>query len=260
MSESTGSLVVVGIGIEISQTTIGAISHIEKADEVYYLVSSPIAKSWLENLNPNTFSLHLHYAEDKDRMESYNEMVEVVLAAVRKGKNVCAVFYGHPGVFANPPHRMIKVAKKEGYSAKMLPGVSAEDCLFADLGIDPGQSGCQSFEATDFVVHDRKFDPNVPLILWQIGLIGDITFKLKYDQSKVNILKDKLMHFYPPNHNVIVYEASTLSMFSMRNEHLPLTSLGDTNLSATSTLYVPKFGSPTVHVDIINTLGFSLKK
>jgi len=31
----------------------------------------------------------------------------------------------------------------------MLPGISAEDCLVADLGIDPASSGCQSYEAND---------------------------------------------------------------------------------------------------------------
>jgi hypothetical protein len=39
----------------------------------------------------------------------------------------------------------------DGFDAVMLPGISAEDCLFADLGIDPGMIGCQSFEATDSI-------------------------------------------------------------------------------------------------------------
>jgi len=36
----------------------------------------------------------------------------------------------------------------------MLPGISAEDCLFADIGVDPGIYGCQSFEATDLFVNE----------------------------------------------------------------------------------------------------------
>jgi hypothetical protein len=39
----------------------------------------------------------------------------------------------------------------------MLPGISAEDCLFADLGIDPGIYGCQSYEATDFLANGRPW-------------------------------------------------------------------------------------------------------
>src|SRR2546429_6584747 len=43
-------------------------------------------------------------------------------------------------------------AREEGFEAEMLPAVSAEDCLFADLGVDPGDEGCQSFEATSFLL------------------------------------------------------------------------------------------------------------
>jgi len=38
----------------------------------------------------------------------------------------------------------------------MLPGISTEDCLYADLGVDPGLIGSQNFEATDFIVSGRK--------------------------------------------------------------------------------------------------------
>jgi hypothetical protein len=38
----------------------------------------------------------------------------------------------------------------------MLPAVSAEDCLFADLGVDPGAAGCQSHEAADFLILDTR--------------------------------------------------------------------------------------------------------
>jgi hypothetical protein len=34
-------------------------------------------------------------------------------------------FYGHPGEFAMPPHRVIETAKSEGYAAHIIPGISA---------------------------------------------------------------------------------------------------------------------------------------
>ena len=48
----------------------------------------------------------------------------------------------------------------------MLPGISSEDCLFADLGVDPGVSGCQSYEATDFLMNAPIIDSSTQLILW----------------------------------------------------------------------------------------------
>jgi hypothetical protein len=63
------------------------------------------------------------------RRQSYVEMVEHILTHVRSGYNTCVACYGHPGVFANPTHEAVRRAKDEGFSAKMLPGISAEDCL-----------------------------------------------------------------------------------------------------------------------------------
>ncbi|MFK9297939.1 hypothetical protein ACJEJR_24330, partial [Escherichia coli] len=55
----------------------------------------------------------------------------------------------------------------------MEPGISAEDCLYADLGIDPGIVGCQHFEATQFMLYRRVIDTAGYLILWQVGAAGD---------------------------------------------------------------------------------------
>ena len=54
----------------------------------------------------------------------------------------------------------------------MIAGISAEDCLFADLGFDPASTGCLTFEATDFLIHNRRVDPTCLVILWQIGVVG----------------------------------------------------------------------------------------
>ena len=96
-----------------------------------------------------------------------------MLAEVRAGKRVCGAFYGHPGVFAGVPHEAIEQARREGYDAHMEPGVSAEDCLYADLGIDPGRYGCQHFEASQLMLYRRRIDPSAYLVLWQVGVAGD---------------------------------------------------------------------------------------
>jgi hypothetical protein len=62
---------------------------------------------------------------------------KVMLRYVRAGHNVIGIFYGHPGVFVSPAHRAIAIAREEGFKAKMLLGISAEDVLFTDLGVDP---------------------------------------------------------------------------------------------------------------------------
>ena len=43
---------------------------------------------------------------------------------IRAGFRVCAVFYGHPGVFVYPSHEAIRRARAEGFAARMLPALT----------------------------------------------------------------------------------------------------------------------------------------
>ena len=95
-----------------------------------------------------------------------------MLRDVRSGCNVLGIFYGHPGVFVSPSHRAISIARSEGFAAKMLPGVSAEDYLFSDLGFDPAAPGCMTQEATSLLIYNKKLDPSVHNIIWQVGAVG----------------------------------------------------------------------------------------
>ena len=112
------------------------------------------------------------YEEGASHRAAYERMAEAILEPVRAGKRVCAVFYGHPGVFVLPSHDAISRARAEGFDATMLPGVSAEDCLVADLGVDPARNGLQSYEAGDFLRRRPVIEPTTALVLWQIGVVG----------------------------------------------------------------------------------------
>src|SRR5262249_16481674 len=158
---------VVGTGIRvIGQLTTEAIAWIKISEKVLYLTHDPVACGIIAHLNPSAESLAGFYVERKLRKETYEEMVGRVMECVRSGKRPCVVFYGHPGVFCWPGHEAIRQAQREGYLARMLPAISAEDCLFADLGLDPATTGCQSYQATDFLNSDRQIDPSSLLILW----------------------------------------------------------------------------------------------
>src|SRR5262245_3102696 len=148
MAMGTGSLQVVGTGYLIAgHATPQAVAAMRRAEKLFYLVGDRPTRAWLESLNPSAESLQDSYAVGKRRSCSYQGMVARILARLRQGLDVCAAFYGHPGVMAIPSHVAIRQAREEGYDAWMLPAISAADCLYADLGIDPGAQGCQSFEA-----------------------------------------------------------------------------------------------------------------
>ena len=236
-----GSLTVIGTGIRtVGQLTTEAIACMQEADELIHLVSDPIAEAVIKRLAPGRErSLHGFYGEGKQRLESYNEMVEFILSLVRSDLNVCAAFYGHPGVFAYPSHEAIRRARAEGFTARMLPGISAEDCLIADLGIDPAVNGCQSYEATDFLMNARLIDPSSQLILWQAGALGDLTYQAHgYNLKALPLLVDKLLTLYPPDHEVVVYEGAIFPGCASLINPVPLSDLSSTHLSPASTLYL----------------------
>jgi hypothetical protein len=122
-----------------------------------------------------------------------------------------------------------------------MPAISAEDCLFADLGIDPARNGCHSFEATDFLIHKRKFDPSSNLILWQIGVIGEMGFDKnnKYSRKGLKILINFLLNYYNHDHTTVVYEASISTLGNPYINCVTLGNLESTKITVMSTLYIP---------------------
>jgi len=122
----------------------------------------------------------------------------------------------------------------------MLPGISSEDCLFADLGVDPGIYGCQSFEATDFLVNRRQIDPRSSVVLWQIGVLGDSTYKTQgYDTSSMPLLIESLLGWYPPHHLVYLYEAAIFTGCEPCIMPVTIPQLASVAMSAGFTLYIP---------------------
>lgn len=236
-----GSLACVGVGMTLgSHLTPLARSHIESADVVFVGVSDGLVEQWVRRMHGNVRSLQGFYAENKPRQATYREMVDAMLAEVRAGRRVCGVFYGHPGVFAQAPHEAVARAREEGYAARMEPGVSSEDCLYADLGIDPGRFGCQHFEATQFMLNRRTVDPAAWLILWQVGIAGDLSGgRFETDARRLSVLVDVLSRYYAPEHEVVVYRAATLPFQEARIDRVALAALPAVSLGMADTLAVP---------------------
>lgn len=242
MTDSTrGTLACVGVGMTLgSHLTPLARSHIESADVVFVGVSDGIVEQWVQQMHRDVRSLQSLYAEDKPRKDTYRQMVESMLGEVRAGRRVCGVFYGHPGVFAQAPHEAVARARSEGFVAHMEPGISSEDCLYADLGVDPGRVGCQHFEATQFMLNRRMVDTSAWMILWQVGIAGDLSGgRFETDASRLAILVDVLGRHYRGGHEVIVYRAATLPFQKPRIDRMPLSALTDAALGMSDTLAIP---------------------
>lgn len=241
-------LVVVGTGIRTAgQLTVEAIGWLRAADEVLHLVADPAAAALIRRLAPGReSSLEHFYGAAVPRTESYERMVAHITERLDAVELLVLACYGHPGVFASVPHRMIRIARAAGIPATMCAGISAEDCLFADLSIDPADAGCASFESTDFLTREVVIDPSAHLILWQVGVLGEFADRRDRPPATelVAALVEKLTEWYPADHEVSVYQASVYPGRPAVDQRLPLGDLAAATLGKGSTLYVPPARAP----------------
>lgn len=241
MKSSNGSLIVVGSGIKsLSHLSTEAISAIKQADIVLHSVNEPILVSWIKTKNSNAQSLDDGINPNSPRKENYEAITSTILSYVNQGNHVCVVFYGHPTVFASSALMAVKKTKEKGLLATILPAISAEDCLFADLLIDPSSHGCQSYETTDMLIRKRVLDPSNHVILWQAGMIGSFNHYPKNNlKPYLTILEKYLLNFYTPEHGVIAYEASLYPHLAPRIESFLLKEITTIALSPITSLYIP---------------------
>jgi precorrin-6B methylase 1 len=240
-------LTIVGTGIRTAlQTTPEARLCIVQASKVLYLVSDPLSEAWLKGMNSTSESLFTLYEPGKPRPQTYSEIVGRIMSALRATKDVCVVFYGHPGVFVGPAVEAMRQARIEGLQARMLPGVSAMDNLFSDLGLDPGITGLQTHEATAFLLYRPRFEPTAALILWQVGVIGERTWRPGHQPKPdtLLLLRDRLLEAYPAEHTVVIYEAAILP-FQRPLVHLTtISDIQSAELSTSSTMFIPPLPRP----------------
>lgn len=252
---ASGSLTVAGSGIRPGpHTTREAIAHIRDANKVLYLLAEIAPVQWLLELNPSAEALDDLYRPGRPFGEVYEDVVATIIEHVRKPQDVCVVFYGHPSVFDRTAHDAVDRARVEGFPARILPGITAEDCLYVDLGIDPGASGMQSFDATDFLVRRRTPDLTVPLILWQVGIVGGSRTTGEVRRAGLEILAERLAELYGGEHELVVYEATPFPVGRPMIERCVTRDLADAGVTGLSTVYVPPEGAAPPDPEMIARL------
>lgn len=254
----SGRLVVVGTGIRsLAQLTMEAAAWIRAADVVCYALADPVTERWVVDNAKSSEDLAVFYDETATRLTSYARMADRMVAHARAGRTVVGAFYGHPGVFTHPSHRAIATARAEGIPAQMLPGVSAEDCLFADLGIDPGDRATQSFEATELMIRGRAPDTSANVILWQIAVLAQRRFDRAYATSNLGPLVDYLCRFYPADHVVTHYQGAQYVLCDPLIQKVRLGDLAGVLTALTSTLYIPPLRERAYDLELATLLGLN---
>ncbi len=249
---------VVGTGIQLlRQLTPETRYELDRADELLFVVADPAMAIWLEENYPRARSLTSLYRPGVPRRQIYAEMVAEILAPLRSGARVCAAFYGHPGIFVEPSHEAIRQARAEGYPARMLPAVSAESCLIADLGVDPGEHGWQSYEATRLLLRGHRLDPTAAVVLWQVDAVGKLTWNLDPEPRGLRVLGERLLELYPPDHQAVFYRASLYPVADPIVAPVRIDALVTLDEPPAATLYIPPLPPRPVDEDMARRLGIT---
>jgi len=245
---TSASLTIVGTGLKFgTQLTPQANEVIRRCDRLFYLVYDPVSARWLDELKPSAVSLHRFYRPKKHWRDCCDKMVEAILGDLRIDLNVCAAFGGHPALCVYPSHEAMRRARQEGFATTMLPAISTADCLFADLGVDPGRDGCRMFDVTEFLARRPSLDPQTGLILFQVGTLRR--------RGALRSLKEMLCEKYPATHPVVIYEAALVTTWQPFIRRVALSSLQPSALTWVSTLYLPPTKRPPVDREMAERLG-----
>lgn len=253
-------LSIVGLGYGVAgHATPETLSLLDGADRLFYLVTDPATAAWLRSRVPGAVSLHDCYREGEPGLDASHAMAERIVAPLAEDLDVCAAFSGHPGIGMHTGHEALRRAREMGIPARMLPAVSCEDCLVAEVGVDPGRTGRMLYEATDFVARPRPLDPGAALVLLQVGAVGERVYRSGSEANREGLrrLQEVLERSYPPDHEVTLYERSPLPVAESSVVRLPLRELARGPVRVSTTLYAPPLERPPKDPAVLARLGLT---
>lgn len=246
-------LVIAGLGLRVGQLTSETIDALRSSRAVFYVGKAPGLSDVLKQYCSETIDLATAYREDVDRFETYKHMAAIVVDAAIAGPPVVLAMYGHPLILSQPSVLALRTAARLGLRTKVLPAVSALDCLFADLGVDPIEAGLQMHEATELLLRQRPLIPEMAAVIWQVGTLETrlYTGTKRSRPERLLRFRDYLLRYYPADHIVFSVASSTDAVnppqvHRMRIRDLPANSR---LLHMGTTLYIP----PASHPPIVDT-------
>lgn len=217
---------IAGLGVlNVDQITRETERVIRRSNEVLYVDTGVATRPYLESLCPRATALFdTSYEETGHRLNAYHHMAARVLNAALDHPPVTFAMHGHPIVGAYAPFLIRDLAALLDLEVLILPGISAMDCLFAELMVDPCVVGMQMYEATDLLLRRRPLQPEVPALIWQIGCVETTLHTMRVSKpARFERLRSHLLRFYPPRHEVsAVYSTphplmpSTVRRFALR--------------------------------------------
>ena len=220
-----------------------------------HVVTDPVATIQLESLNRSARSLTSLYRAGVPRRRIYEEMVDEILGPVRDGKRVCAVFYGHPGVYVEPSHEAVRRARRRDsrlVCSRPSPPRTASSPIWASTRANTaGRAGRRPASSSTASVPT----PTAGLVLWQVDGIGKLDWNLDPDPRGLPALAEVLGELYPLEHELVFYRASIYPIAPGEAVRMPLRELATLDSPPAPTLYVPPLPSRPIDPAMAARIG-----
>jgi precorrin-3B methylase len=255
-------LYLVGLGIHgAAQVTRETEAILRRCTRVYYAHADPTVADYSAELGPRVVNVARYYADARSFRRTYEAIAAVVTRSAAKWPPVALATYGHPLVYVSVANWLLERLPRRGLRVKALPAVSALDCLFVDLRLNPADAGLQMYDANDLLLKRRPLQPDVPCLIWQPGIV-ESTYDAKgwSRPQRFHRLRDYLLGFYAKTHEVIVAVSANVS--SRRAPRLKRVGLGRLEtacreLDLGGTLFIPPTHSRPVADESFGALALS---
>lgn len=243
-TESEPELYLLGSGTtSFLDITLRTQDALKRCRQVFYLHDIPSLDEYLRDVAPGAVNLMpVYYRDGRERTDIYGDIAAHVVDAVAGGAPVGFLVHGNPMFFSLVTRLILARAAERGVRARVLPAVSSLDCLFVDLRLDAGEDGLQLYEASTAIMRDIALNPRAAALLLQVGAILDFTSARQSEAVQdVAPLRDYLLRFYPPEHEVTVAECQVELGFSSTLTTVSVGCLQDAapSMNYNATLYVP---------------------
>ena len=238
------NLYIVGSGIKtLSNFTKEFETCATQSDIVFYLNNDPVTKEWYQKYAKKSYDLDAIYQKDKSthRSNIYHAIAEHIINEFEHYDNICFALYGHPFFCAQPAlHAIEKIAnERKDITIYNFPAVSALDCLWSDLKVNPAENGMQLYEASFMIYRKIPLLTQVDLVILQAGLIDIDTIYTGKERSNTDKLRDYLLEFYNVDHPIVIYEAAQFPSQEPKIINTNLENIKASEISTLTTLYIP---------------------
>ncbi len=252
---------IVGLGVlNVDHLTRETERVIGRSNEVLYVDTGVATRTYLERLCPRATSLfETSYEEAGARLNAYGHMAARVIDAALDHAPVTFAMHGHPIVGVYAPFLIRDMAGLLSLKVQVLPGISAMDCLFAELMVDPCIGGMQMYEASDLLLRRRPLQPDVPALIWQVGCVETCLHTMRVSRTeRYERLRSHLLRFYPPRHQAAAVFSAPHPLMPSTVHHFAIQEICNHAqlLHSGFTLFIPPAGErPIVDHELLKGMS-----